>query len=136
MRHKVRPEDFIVEEEAQLPLTRGGAFAIYRVRKRGATTLGVRASIGQTLGVREADVTCPAIKDKVALAVQHASVRGTAVRQQLRGPVPGAQRVPSGAARRSWQSLHGGAAGPDDRGAGADGDAPGRDRTARAARLL
>jgi tRNA pseudouridine13 synthase len=76
MRYKVRPEDFVVEEQVQLPLTRGGPFRVYRVTKRGATTLSVRASIARALGLRGADVAFPAIKDKVAVAVQHTSVRG------------------------------------------------------------
>jgi tRNA pseudouridine13 synthase len=88
VRYKVRPEDFAVEEHARLHLVPRGDFAIYRVRKRGVTTLNVQAQMAQTLGVPQADVVFPALKDKEAVAVQHSAVR-VAVRavapQQLTG---------------------------------------------------
>lgn len=46
MRFKVQPEDFVVEERAQLPLSRKGPYALYQVRKRGLATLEVQARIG------------------------------------------------------------------------------------------
>jgi len=77
VRYKVRPEDFVVEEQVQLPLAPGGPFAVYRVHKRGVTTLAVRANIARALGLAEGDVGFPAIKDRAAVALQHATVRGT-----------------------------------------------------------
>jgi tRNA pseudouridine13 synthase len=77
MRYKTDPEDFIVEERMWLPLAPKGRFAVYRVRKRGVTTLSVQAQMARTLGVAHSDVVFPALKDKEALAVQHAAVRGT-----------------------------------------------------------
>jgi tRNA pseudouridine13 synthase len=77
MRYKVQPEDFVVEERIQLPLAHRGPFAAYRVRKRGVTTLGVQARMARSLGVGQADVVFPALKDKEAVVVQHATVRGT-----------------------------------------------------------
>jgi tRNA pseudouridine13 synthase len=75
VRYKVRPGDFIVEERARLRLAPAGDFAIYRVRKRGVTTLGVQAQMARALGVPQSDVVFPALKDKEAVAVQHAAVR-------------------------------------------------------------
>jgi tRNA pseudouridine13 synthase len=77
MRYKVRPEDFTVEEQIGLPLASRGRFAVYRVRKRGVTTLSVRAQMARTLGLPQSAVVFPALKDKDAVAVQHAAVRGT-----------------------------------------------------------
>jgi len=77
MRYKVQPEDFIVEEQVQLSLVSRGDFAIYRVRKRDVTTLGVRARVARTLRVPQSAVVFPALKDKDAVVVQHAAVRGT-----------------------------------------------------------
>ena len=51
MRYKVQPEDFAVEEQIQLSLAPKGRFAIYRVRKRGVTTLSVRAQMARALGL-------------------------------------------------------------------------------------
>jgi tRNA pseudouridine13 synthase len=77
MRYKVQPEDFIVEEQIRLSLTPKGSFAVYRVRKRGVTTLRVQAQMARALGVGQSAVVFPALKDKDAIAVQHVAVRGT-----------------------------------------------------------
>ena len=79
MRTKVRPEDFVVEEKlAWAPAERaGGPFTLYRVHKRATTTLAVQAEMAQRLGLRHADVVFPALKDKEAVATQHATVRGS-----------------------------------------------------------
>jgi len=76
MRYKVRPEDFIVEEQVRASLAPGGRFAVYRVHKRGVTTLSVQAQIARALRLSRSDVVFPALKDKDAVAVQHAAVRG------------------------------------------------------------
>jgi tRNA pseudouridine13 synthase len=85
MRYKVQPEDFIVEEQMRLPLAPQGPFAVYRVRKRGATTLRVRAQMARALGVPESAVVAPALKDKDAVTVQHVAVRGAGP-TRLAGP--------------------------------------------------
>jgi len=84
VRYKVCPEDFVVEERARLHLVPRGDFAVYRVCKRGVTTLNVQAQMARALGVPQADVVFPALKDKEAVAVQHAAVRAAAS-QQLTG---------------------------------------------------
>jgi tRNA pseudouridine13 synthase len=76
MRYKVQPEDFVVEERIHLRFTPDGEFGVYRVRKRGVTTLSVQAQMARELGVAQSDVVFPALKDKDAVAVQHAAVRG------------------------------------------------------------
>jgi tRNA pseudouridine13 synthase len=77
MKYKVQPEDFVVEERIHMRLTPDGEFAIYRVRKRGVTTLNVQAQMAQALGVPQSSIVFPALKDKDAVAEQHAAVRGT-----------------------------------------------------------
>lgn len=76
MRFKVVPEDFVVEERARLPLSVGGAYAVYRVRKRGVTTLQVQERLAARLRVPKSAVVFPALKDKDAVAVQYACVKG------------------------------------------------------------
>jgi tRNA pseudouridine13 synthase len=76
MKYKVQPEDFVVEERIHLRFTPGGDFSVYRVRKRGTTTLSVQAQMARTLGVAQSDIVFPALKDKDAVAVQHAAVHG------------------------------------------------------------
>ena len=76
MQWKYRPEDFYVEERVWLPFTPEGHFAIYRVRKRGVTTLSVQAQMARALNLPHSDVVFPALKDKEAVAIQHAAVQG------------------------------------------------------------
>ncbi|HID86524.1 MAG TPA: tRNA pseudouridine(13) synthase TruD [Anaerolineae bacterium] len=75
-RFKVQPDDFVVEEQARLPLAPTGAYTLYRVRKRGLTTLEVGARMAAMLGLRSSDVLFPALKDKDAVVLQYASVKG------------------------------------------------------------
>ncbi len=92
MRYKVRPADFRVEEQVRLPPDDRGPFAVYRVRKWGVTTPTVRARLAARLGVPQRAVAFPALKDKVAVAVQHATVRGGGPRR-VTGPGFAAERV-------------------------------------------
>ncbi len=77
MRYKVQPEDFDVEERARLSFMPQGSFAVYRVHKHGVTTLNVQAQMARALNVPQSNVVFPALKDKDAIAVQYAAVRGT-----------------------------------------------------------
>jgi len=86
MRYKVQPKDFFVEEQIHLPLAPRGRFAIYRVRKRGLTTLRVQVHMARALGISRSDVIFPSLKDKKASVVQHVAVRGTGP-AQLRHPL-------------------------------------------------
>jgi len=74
VRLKAIPEDFQVEEHIALPS--GEGFTLYRVCKVGVTTLAVQRAIAQRLDLRQRDVVFPAQKDRQAIAVQFASVRG------------------------------------------------------------
>jgi tRNA pseudouridine13 synthase len=85
MRFKIQPEDFVVEELAQLPLAPEGGLAIYRVEKRNVTTLQVQTDIAAQLHRRSADVTSPALKDKRSAAIQFLCVRGAGP-GKLEGP--------------------------------------------------
>ncbi len=77
MRYKTQSEDFIVEEQTRLAFVPQGQFAVYRVRKRGVTTLSVQAQMARALNVPQSNVVFPALKDKDAIAVQHVAVRGS-----------------------------------------------------------
>lgn len=76
MRVKVIPEDFVVEEQIHLPLADSGPYTLYRVHKRGVTTLAVQVQIARLLARRRSAISLPALKDRQAVAIQHASVRG------------------------------------------------------------
>ncbi len=91
MRLKVVPEDFFVEEQIRFP-PGGGPYALYRIRKREITTLEVQARLAQMLRLPLSAVSFPALKDRDAVAVQYATVRGTGP-DYLSGPEFTAQRV-------------------------------------------
>ncbi len=75
MRIKAVPEDFRVVEVLAVPLEGCGPYAVYRVQKRNLTTLEVQAALAQRLGLAPSAVQFPALKDKVAVAIQHGTVR-------------------------------------------------------------
>ncbi|MEP7200929.1 MAG: tRNA pseudouridine(13) synthase TruD, partial [Chloroflexota bacterium] len=66
MRIKATPDDFIVEEQIQLPLVASGPHAVYRIRKRNVTTLQVQEALAAQLGVGKERIAFPALKDKEA----------------------------------------------------------------------
>lgn len=76
----------------EIPLRPGGPYTLYRVRKWGRTTLEVQAELAARLGVPQRAVIFPALKDRMALAVQMAGVRGRGP-DRLRGPGFEAVRV-------------------------------------------
>lgn len=81
MRIKYRPEDFIVVEQARLPLSQTGSYAIYKVEKRGVTSLSVQVQIAARLNRARSDVQTPALKDKASVAIQYLSLKGTGPNQ-------------------------------------------------------
>jgi len=92
VRYKVQPADFVVEEQMVLPLAEAGPYAVYRARKEGVTTLEMQVHLAKALGRPRGAVVFPALKDKDAIAIQYASVKGGGPRR-LRGPGFSAERV-------------------------------------------
>lgn len=90
MRFKVQPEDFRVEERLAVSPAGRGPYALFRVVKRNRTTLEVQTELAGKLALPPSAVQFPALKDKVAVAVQHATVRA--------GPAP----LPTRIAGRGW----------------------------------
>lgn len=91
MRLKVVPEDFLVEEQVRFP-PGGGPYALYRVQKRGITTLEAQARLARMLRLPLSALAFPALKDRDAVTVQYATVRGPGP-DRLSGPGFTAERV-------------------------------------------
>lgn len=91
MRLKAIPEDFCVEEEIRFP-SGEGPYLLYRVRKRAVTTLEVQAQMARRLCLPLSAISFPALKDRDAVAVQYATVRGQGP-QHLTGPGFVAERL-------------------------------------------
>lgn len=91
MKIKQLPEDFLVEEHIELP-GESGAYAYYRVEKKGVPTLVVRDEMAAQLKVTPSALFFPALKDTTAVAVQYVSVRSQGP-EKLKGKGFVAERV-------------------------------------------
>lgn len=92
MRLKTIPEDFQVEERVRQPLDPEGPYTLYRVRKRGVTTMEVEARVSRLLRRSRSAVRTPALKDKEAVAIQYLTVQGDGP-PRLQGPGFTAERI-------------------------------------------
>jgi len=106
VRFKSPPEDFIVEEVVRLPIESGGAYTVYRLQKRGITTLQAQARLAAMLGVPRSTVAFPALKDKEAHATQYGTVRGGGP-VRVEGPGFRAERIGTSARPLSPRDLLG-----------------------------
>jgi tRNA pseudouridine13 synthase len=72
---KARPEDFIVEEKADLPLVPAGPYRVYLLTKTDWTTLDLVHRLARTCGVSPAAISYGGKKDKHGRTSQHITVR-------------------------------------------------------------
>jgi tRNA pseudouridine13 synthase len=76
MKIKSRPEDFVVEEFLELPeFTLGGAYVIYKLEKRGLSTLDVVDILSRRYKIPDRDISFAGMKDKYAHTTQYLSMR-------------------------------------------------------------
>ena len=71
---KVKPEDFIVEEIADLPMSSTGDFCVYRLQKRGWNTVDVLKNLSKKLNLPSSDFSYGGKKDKYALTSQYITI--------------------------------------------------------------
>ncbi len=76
LRFKGSPQDFEVEELFDLAPGRTGEYSYYRMVKRDLTTWRALRDVAEAFGVTSDRVAVAGLKDKVAVAVQHVSIRG------------------------------------------------------------
>ena len=72
---KARPEDFIVEERAALPLREAGEFRAYRLTKSGWNTLDLVRLLARTCGVSPAAIAYGGKKDRHGVTSQFLTIR-------------------------------------------------------------
>lgn len=82
---KLRPEDFVVEEILKVTPKPSGPYAIYRLTKRGISTLQAHVRVASALGVKPSAITFPGLKDKKAIASQFFSLEGRGP-EEIKGP--------------------------------------------------
>ena len=71
---KVKPEDFIVEEIADISLTQTGDFCVYLLKKRGWNTVDVLKNLSRKLRLPSSDFSYGGKKDKYALTSQYITI--------------------------------------------------------------
>ena len=71
---RVRPEDFVVEEQLGFAPSGAGTHVLLKVRKRNANTQWVARELARACGCRPMDVGYAGLKDRRAVAVQWFSV--------------------------------------------------------------
>lgn len=72
---KARPEDFIVEERAELPLVEAGDYRVYRLTKSGWTTPDLVRHLARICGISPAAIAYGGKKDRHGLTSQFITIR-------------------------------------------------------------
>lgn len=72
---KSQPEDFVVEEIASLPLTKGGEYHIYTLEKKGWNTLDALHAIAKTHHIHPRDISYGGRKDRHAWTRQYIAIK-------------------------------------------------------------
>jgi len=72
---KARPEDFIVEEIASLPLVDRGEFRVYQLTKKNWTTPDLVHFLARYLSISPKAIAYGGKKDKHGLTTQHITIR-------------------------------------------------------------
>ncbi|MDD8020893.1 MAG: tRNA pseudouridine(13) synthase TruD [Acidobacteriota bacterium] len=72
---KARPEDFIVEEVASLPLVEKGEFRVYQLTKKNWTTPDIVRFLARLLSISPKAIAYGGKKDKHGLTTQHITIR-------------------------------------------------------------
>ena len=71
---KVKPEDFIVEETADISISNTGDFCVYLLKKRGWNTVDVLKNLSKKLNLPSSDFSYGGKKDKYALTSQYITI--------------------------------------------------------------
>lgn len=81
MKIKVRPEDFVVEEKAPLPLKEGGRYRVYLLTKKGYNTVDLLIRLSKTFGIPFQRFSYGGKKDRYGLTSQYITIDDPSVRE-------------------------------------------------------
>jgi len=99
---KAKPEDFVVEEVADLPFQNGGNFCVYLLKKRGWNTVDVLKNLSKKLNLPSSDFSYGGKKDKYALTAQYITI-GRQDYKQTTSPVsPLRKGRDEGGVKKPW----------------------------------
>lgn len=75
MKIKVKPEDFIVEEKADLKFYKGGDHKVYLLTKKGFNTADLLLILAKRLNIPHSNFSYGGKKDRHALTTQHITIK-------------------------------------------------------------
>ncbi len=99
---KVKPEDFVVEETADISLTQAGDFCVYRLKKRGWNTVDVLKNLSKKLNLPSSDFSYGGKKDKYALTSQYITIGRQGYKQTTPSAPTSSQGGGEGRIKKSW----------------------------------
>ena len=99
---KVKPEDFIVEEIADVPISSTGDFCVYLLKKRGWNTVDVLKNLSRKLGLPSSDFSYGGKKDKYALTSQYITIGRQDYKQTTSFAPASSQGGGEGRIKKSW----------------------------------
>lgn len=79
MKIKVKPEDFIVEEDADLKLHKGGDYKVYLLTKRGFNTVDLLLRLSKKLDIPFSNFSYGGKKDRHALTTQYITIKDKSI---------------------------------------------------------
>ncbi|MCX7793249.1 MAG: tRNA pseudouridine(13) synthase TruD [Thermodesulfovibrionales bacterium] len=82
MKIKVKPDDFVVQEKAKLPLRKGGRFKVYILTKKGYNTLDLLLKLSKAFGISFQRFSYGGKKDRYGLTSQYITIDDTSLRER------------------------------------------------------
>ncbi len=102
-RIKEEPDDFYVEEIADLKLSEDGDYLILKVRKKNWDTMNFARTLSNALGISQKRISFAGTKDKRAVSVQYFAIRGVKAEQVEKVSIRDAEIEIVGYSRRAIQ---------------------------------
>jgi len=99
---KVKPEDFVVEEIADIFTSDTGNFCVYRLKKRGWNTVDVLKNLSKKLNLPSSDFSYGGKKDKYALTSQYITITRQSYKQTTPSVSASSQGSGGGRIKKSW----------------------------------
>jgi len=99
---KVKPEDFVVEEVADISISDTGDFCVYRLQKRGWNTVDVLKNLSKKLNLPSSDFSYGGKKDKYALTSQYITIGRQGYKQTTPSAPSSSQGGGEGRIKKSW----------------------------------
>ena len=99
---KVKPEDFVVEEVADISTSDTGNFCVYLLKKRGWNTVDVLKNLSKKLNLPSSDFSYGGKKDKYALTLQYITIGRQGYKQTTPSAPTSSQGGGEGRIKKSW----------------------------------